>query len=136
MTWNFWQIGKQVSAVQYLHAVVALQAASRDFANFFRSRDVWLTPSLGSSPLPVGLIDFNDPATNFADPRIAGFALYNPLYNLSGQPAITLPLHHSAAGLPIGMMFGARYAEEDTLLNLAGQLEQALPWKGRRPALA
>jgi len=136
MTWNFWQIGKRVTAVQYLHAVVALQAASRNFANFFASRDVWLTPSLGSSPLPVGLIDFNDPATNFADPRIAGFALYNPLYNLSGQPAITLPLHHSAAGLPIGMMFGARYAEEATLLNLAGQLEQALPWKDRRPALA
>jgi len=136
MTWNFWQVGKRVTAVQYLHAIVALQQAGRAFAQFFASRDIWLTPSLGSLPLPVGLIDFNDPATNFADPRIAGFALYNPLYNLSGQPAITLPLHQSAAGLPIGMMFGGRYAEDSTLLNLAAQLEAALPWRDRRPNLA
>jgi amidase len=78
----------------------------------------------------VGLIDFNDPDANFADPRIAGFALYNATYNLSGQPAITLPLQQSKDGLPIGMLFGGRYAEESTLLQLAGQLEEAQPWIG------
>ena len=136
MTWNFWQIGKSITAVQYLHAIAALQAVGRSFAQFFASLDVWLTPCLASLPLPVGLIDFDDPDANFADPRIIGFAPYNPLYNLSGQPAITLPLHESASGVPIGMMFGGRYAEEATLLNLAAQLEAALPWHARRPSLA
>ena len=107
-------------------AIVIGRNAPKDFETY---------AGLDGLPLPVGLIDFDDPATNFADPRIAGFALYNPLYNLSGQPAITLPLHQSAAGLPIGMMFGGRYAEEATLLNLAAQLEAALPWRGRRPMI-
>jgi len=136
MTWNFFQIGRQISGAKYLAAVGALQGAGRAFAGFFAERDVWLTPSLGSLPLPVGLINFDDPGANFADPRIAAFALYNPLYNLSGQPAISLPLYASKTGLPIGMMFGARHGDEATLLQLAGQLEEARPWIGRRPALA
>jgi amidase len=135
MTYNFWQIGKKLSSTDYLHAVAALQHASRQFAAFFQPYDVWLTPSLGSLPLPVGLVNFDDANANFADPRIAGFALYNPLYNLSGQPAISLPLHRSKTGLPIGMLLGARYAEEATLLQLAGQLEHAAPWIDRRPVL-
>jgi amidase len=83
----------------------------------------------------VGLIDFNDPDANLADPRIAGFVLYNSVYNLSGQPAISLPLQQSKDGLPIGMLFGARYAEEATLLQLAGQLEESQPWTWDRPKL-
>jgi amidase len=135
MTWNFYQRAREFTGSQYLMAVAALQRVGRAFAGFFENYDVWLTPSLGSLPLPVGTIDFNDPTTKFADRRIAGFALYNPLYNLSGQPAITLPLEVSKDGLPIGMMFGARYADEATLLQLAGQLEAARPWIDRRPKL-
>jgi Asp-tRNA(Asn)/Glu-tRNA(Gln) amidotransferase A subunit family amidase len=83
---------------------------------------------LGSLPLPVGLINFNAPDATLADPRIAGFVLYNSIYNLSGQPAISLPLQQSKNGLPIGMLFGAGYAQESILLQLAGQLEEAQPW--------
>jgi amidase len=133
MTWNFYDRGRKVTGGQYLAAVAHLQRVSRSFAGFFETCDIWLTPTLGFLPLPVGLIDFNDPNSNFADPRIAGFALYNSTYNFSGQPAITLPLQQSEDGLPIGMLFGARYAEESTLLQLAGQLEEAQPWKNRRP---
>jgi amidase len=79
------------------------------------------------------LIDVDDPQASLADQRIAAFAHYNPLYNLSGQPAISLPLHASQAGLPIGMLFGARYGEEALLLQLAAQLEAAQPWNGRQP---
>ncbi|HEV2963883.1 MAG TPA: amidase family protein [Candidatus Angelobacter sp.] len=135
MTWNFYQRARQFTGSQYLTAVAALQRVGRAFAQFFENYDVWLTPSLGSLPLPVGTIDFNDPKASFADHRIAGFALYNPLYNLSGQPAISLPLAASKDGVPIGMMFGARYADEPTLLQLAGQLEAARPWIHRRPRL-
>ncbi|HWZ42796.1 MAG TPA: amidase family protein [Candidatus Saccharimonadales bacterium] len=135
MTWNFYDRGRKVTGGQYLTAVAHVQQVARAFAGFFEPYDIWLTPTLGALPLPVGLIDFNDPHANFADPRIAGFALYNSTYNLSGQPAISLPLQQSKAGLPIGMLFGARYAEEATLLQLAGQLEEAQPWIGRKPAV-
>src|SRR5579872_2781894 len=133
MTWNFYDRGRKVNGSQYLAAVAHLQKVARSFAACFETCDVWLTPTLGALPLLVGLIDFNDPNANFADPRIAGFALYNSTYNLSGQPAITLPLQQSKDGLPIGMLFGARYAEESTLLQLAGQLEEANPWNNRKP---
>jgi amidase len=136
MTWNFYQLGRTISGSNYLTAIGVLQQAGRAFGGFFESRDLWLTPTLGAMPLPVGLVDPGDPKTSFADPRIAAFAHYNPVYNLSGQPAISLPLHISETGLPIGMTFGARYGDEATLLQLAGRLEEASGWSGRRPGLA
>jgi amidase len=135
MSWNFYQVGRAITASQYLMAVGALQQSGRAFAAFFEHRDVWLTPSLGALPLPVGLIDVDDPKATLADPRIAMFAHYNPVYNVSGQPAISLPLQVSKGGLPMGMLFGARYGEEAILLRLAAQLEAAHPWSGRTPAL-
>jgi amidase len=136
MTWNFYQFGRGISGGKYLMAVAALQRAGRAFAAFFEQRDIWLTPTLGALPLPIGAVKVDDPNANFADLRVASFAHFNPLYNLSGQPAISLPLHATKNGLPIGMMFGGRYGDEATLLQLAGQLEAARPWSGRRPALA
>lgn len=133
MTWNFYDRGRKVTGGQYVAAVDHLQRVSRAFAAFFENYDIWLTPTLGALPLPVGWIDFNDPHAKFADPRIAGFALYNSTYNFSGQPAITLPLQQSKDGLPIGMLFGTRYAEEATLLQIASQLEEAQPWAHRKP---
>jgi amidase len=131
MTWNFYERGRRVTGSQYLAAVAHVHRVARSFAEFFAAYDVWLTPTLGSLPLPVGLINVNAPGANLADPRIAGFVLYNSIYNLSGQPAISLPLHRSKSGLPIGMLFGARYARESTLLQLAGQLEEMQPWTRR-----
>jgi len=61
------------------------------------------------------------------------FIPYTPLFNVTGQPAMSLPLHWNAAGLPIGMQFVARMGEEATLFRLAGQLEQAQPWFDRAP---
>jgi len=135
MTWNFYQSGRAITASQYLMAVMVLQQAGRNFAAFFEHRDVWLTPTLGSLPLPIGLIDTNDPKATLADPRIVGFTHCNGFYNVSGQPAISLPLQVSKAGLPIGLLFGGRYGEEALLLQLAAQLEAAQPWSARRPKL-
>jgi amidase len=134
-SWNLYQTGRAITAGQYLMAVGALQRAGRSFAALFEQRDIWLTPTLGSLPLPLGLIDVTDASATLADPRIAAFAHYNPLYNVSGQPAISLPLQVSKTGLPIGMLFGARYGEEAQLLALAAQLEAAQPWSGRRASL-
>ncbi len=132
-TWNLYQQGRQIPAPQYLIAQVMLQMASRQFAAFFESHDIFLTPTLGQPPLKVGAIDFMSPDLMLLDDKIIKFAIPCPVYNITGQPAISLPLHWNRDGLPIGVMFGARYGDEATLIRLAGQLEQAAPWSGRKP---
>jgi Asp-tRNA(Asn)/Glu-tRNA(Gln) amidotransferase A subunit family amidase len=112
-----------------------LQQASRQFAAFFESHDLFLTPTLGQPPLRIGAIDFMSPRTTLLDRTLTDFAVACPVYNISGQPAISLPLHWNRDGLPIGVMFGARYGDEATLIALAGQLEQARPWISRKPPL-
>lgn len=135
MTLNMYEIGKNVSGAQYLLAQSALQQLSRRFAGFFEKYDIWLTPTLGCPPLRVGTIDFNNPGATLMDREIVRMAHVNPIYNISGQPAITLPLYSGSQGLPIGILFGARYGDEATLFQLAGQLEHALPWKERKPTI-
>jgi amidase len=134
-TWNMYQQGLQVSASQYLIAQVMLQQASRQFAAFFESHDLFLTPTLGQPPLRIGTIDFMSPRTTLLDQTFTDFAIACPVYNITGQPAISLPLHWNREGIPIGVMFGARYGDEATLIQLAGQLEQARPWVSRKPPL-
>jgi len=132
-TWNMYQQGRQVSASQYLIAQVLLQRASRQFAAFFESHDVLLTPTVGQPPLRIGTIDFMSPSTTLLDEKITNFAVACPIYNITAQPAISLPLYWNREGLPIGVMFGGRYGDEATLIQLAGQLEHAQPWIGRKP---
>ncbi|MGA7869433.1 MAG: amidase family protein, partial [Candidatus Binatus sp.] len=134
-TWNMYQRGRSVSAPQYLIAQALLQQAARQFAAFFESHDLFLMPTLGQPPLRIGAIDFMSPATALLDEKLTNFAVACPVYNITGQPAISLPLHWNREGLPIGVMFGARYGDEATLIQLAGQLEQAQPWLGRKPPI-
>lgn len=135
MTWNFLALGRTVTASHYLGSMAVLQAIGRGFARFFTRYDVLLTPALGEPPFPIGTFDPRASNATMTDPRIAGFAHTNPLYNLSGQPAISLPLHQSEDGLPMGVLFGAGYNREHVLLQLAGELERAQPWTGRVPPL-
>ncbi|RMD81020.1 MAG: amidase, partial [Candidatus Dadabacteria bacterium] len=65
--------------------------------------------------------------------KVVSLIAFTPPFNVTGQPAISLPLYWNDAGLPIGVQFVAAYGREDVLIGLAGQLEQAMPWKGRRP---
>ena len=93
-----------------------------------------LTPTLAQPPLPVGAIrDDDDPAADFEAQK--RFTPFTAPYNMSGQPAISLPLHWSDAGLPIGVQLVGRPFEEATLVSLAAQLEDARPWQDRRPSL-
>lgn len=135
MTWNLYETGKQVSAAQYLIAITTLQRLSRRIAAFFEIHDVWLTPTLGMPPLEVGAVDFTSPAATIMNSTIARFAHLNPLYNITGQPAISLPLHWNREGLPIGVLFGARFGDEATLFQLAGELEKARPWINKKPPI-
>ena len=135
MTWNVYEIGKQVSAAQYLLAITRLQYVARRVAAFFEDYDLLLTPALGLPPLKIGTVDFMSPTATIADETIVKFALFNPLYNITGQPAVSLPLYWNREGLPIGVLFGARFGDEATLFQLAGEIEQAQPWANRRPPI-
>jgi len=109
----------------------------RSVAPFFNDYDVLLTPTMAGAALPLGHTKGNDPslgAQGWYDHLFTN-APFTGLYNMTGQPAISLPLGVSSDGLPLGMQFVARYGAEDLLLRLAAQLEAALPWAGRRPTV-
>ena len=109
-----------------------------DFGNrrtlaFFEDIDVYLSPVLGTPVPEIGFIDPVNLEPKEVNRRQGRTFPYTPPFNFSGQPSMSLPIEVDAAGLPIGMMFTARYADEATLFRLAAQLEKEAPWKGRRP---
>ena len=126
------ELGKKLSAIDVLRAVYDMHAVTRQFAQFFEKYDIWLSPTLGSPPPKHGHLFADDNAEVFFD-RLMAFIPFTPLYNATGNPAITLPLHWSADGLPVGIHFGARYGAEDVLLRLAAQIEEAEPWCHKYP---
>ena len=125
--------GKEVKAPDLLFAQAYLQAVTRGALEALNGYDAVLSPTLASPPVPVGYFDEVDPAENFE--RQKRFTPYTALYNVSGQPAVNLPLHWNAAGLPIGVMLAGRMGEEATLISLSAQIEAARPWKDRHPPI-
>jgi amidase len=97
--------------------------------------DLLVTPTLAEPPLPIGTFA-NDPAAPMAPMARAGqWVAFTPAFNSSGQPAVSLPLHWTADGLPVGVQLVAAYGAEDVLIRVASQLEAAQPWADRRPPL-
>jgi amidase len=133
LTWGLYEMGNRRTASAYLLALQDLQRVSRDVARFFTRFDVWLTPTLGEPPLPLGSFDPEPDNPMQGLFRAAAFVPFTPICNITGQPAMSVPLHWSAAGLPVGAHFVGRFGDEATLFRLASQLEQARPWAGRRP---
>jgi len=133
LTWRFYQLGISKSAAELLEAQLQLQSYARQvIATFFSQYDVLMTPGLGLRPLPIGTLDtVNGDEAEFQKAII--FTPFTPMWNVTGQPAITLPLVHGADGLPVGVQFVGRPLAEGTLLSLAAQLEAAQPWADRRP---
>lgn len=135
VTWGLYQQGRQVTAAQYLIAIAMLQMQAREVGRFHETYDCWLTTTLGSPPMCLGTVDLEERDPLVALAPIIDYAPFTPLQNATGQPAISLPLHWTPDGLPVGVMFTGRMGDEATLLRLAAQLEQARPWKDRRPPL-
>lgn len=124
--------GRAVSGTAFADALAQLAVLSRRALASTEHLDAVLTPTVALLPRPVGwFTETGDPADDFA--RQKRFTPYTAIYNLTGQPAISLPLYQSSEGLPIGMMLVGRRAGEAPLLALAAQLEAALPWEARRP---
>ena len=133
LTWRNWQAGKRHSGEDIARARRTLSEVVREILTFFNTYDIYLCPVLATEPPPIGFIDPVGLAPREVDERQAKTFPFTPPFNISGQPGISLPLGQSKNGLPIAMMFHARYGDEATLLSLASVLEQSVPWKERRP---
>jgi Asp-tRNA(Asn)/Glu-tRNA(Gln) amidotransferase A subunit family amidase len=133
VTWATYQRGRAVSGSAYVQALQAAHAFGRVVAGFFERHDVLLMSTLGSPAIEIGALRGGDPR-GYAE-RLFAFMPNPQAFNLTGQPAASIPLAVSAAGLPIGLQFVARTGEEALLFRLASQLEHAAPWAGRRPTL-
>jgi amidase len=133
LTWALAEQGREVSAATYLLTVTALQAIARQVARFFVKYDVWLTPTLAEPPLLLGSFDARPGDPLYGLRRAVAFVPFTPIFNVTGQPAMSVPLFWNADGLPVGTHFAGRFGDEATLFRLAAQLETARPWAGRRP---
>lgn len=125
--------GSRVSAGQYLADIVFFNRFAREMAAFLIDYDVWLTPTLGTVPPLLGHFDAATTSGSVVMDRFMEFLPFTPFANMTGEPAMTVPLHWSANGLPVGVQFQAGYDKDGLLFSLAAELEQARPWAERRP---
>jgi amidase len=133
LTWTIWNGIRERTALDYMLARTQLSAASRAIVALWSNFDVVMTPALAQRPVCIGEIDAcsDDPWEDFR--RSGEFTPYTAVFNVTGQPAISLPLFHGDDGLPLGVQLVGRPADEATLLSVAAQLEAARPWANRRP---
>lgn len=124
---------QKASATDYVTAQLGAFQISRALATFFQSCDVLLCPTLCSPPLRIGELNTMSEDLSHIAPILRRYMPATAMFNMSGQPAMSVPLAWNAAGLPLGMMFSARFGDEATLFRLAAQLEQARPWKDKLP---
>jgi amidase len=152
-TWMLAKMGEAQSAADVTEALWAMQAFSRQWLQWSSGFDVLLTPTVGVPPMPIGVYRLSTlqqqalkllsvlPAAVLMSQRSKVIEAFVPVFeaspytmiaNVTGQPSMSLPLHWTADGLPMGMLFTARTGDEATLFRLAAQLEREMPWKDRR----
>jgi amidase len=155
-TWVLGLLGKQCRAAEFSKTLNLAQLTARQIGQFFEKYDVLLTPTLAMPPVATGTLQpkgIRAVAMKLLGRLNAGelinrlsgidvlaqhvfeFMPYTPLFNVTGQPAMSVPLYWNDAGLPIGMQFVSRYGDEATLFRLASQLEKAKPWSERIPPI-
>jgi amidase len=122
--------GRRVSGPYFGLALGGMRRYAGDCLTALEPYDAVLTPTLAVPPLPVGALrNDDDPAADFEAQK--AFTPWTSAWNVTGMPAVSLPLHWTPSGLPVGVMIAARPAEEELLLSLAAQVEAAAPWAGR-----
>lgn len=134
-SWACYRFGRSVSAPELLKALDIYAGVSRAVGAFFEQYDALLSPTAAHPPWPLGELNQNAPGITAEAWTNQVFTLcpFTNLFNTTGLPAISLPLAWSKDGLPIGIQFAGRFADEGTLLKLAAQLEEARPWRAKRP---
>jgi amidase len=135
-TWRVAQQGEAVGAAEYLAAIERLQAWSRRMARWWTEDfDLLVTPTIALPPPLLGTIKADAAGDDAARSTMFGLISFTPQFNVTGQPAMSLPLAWSDDGLPLGVQFVAANYREDLLIRLAAQIERAQPWANRRPGV-
>jgi amidase len=153
-TWLVALLAKQYSSDVYARAIDSLKLTGRQVGELFQKYDVLLTPTLGAPPLATGVLSPKgmllvaakvmaklnagrilraSGSMDTMGDELFSFMPFTPLFNATGHPAMSVPLHWNETGLPIGMQFVGRFGDETTLFRLAGQLEKAKTWSARVP---
>jgi amidase len=135
-TWALAELGRTVSAAHYIDALRALSVYSRRIAGWWSEGfDLLVSPTMAAPPPRIGELtaSADDPLSALA--KVLPLVPFTPPFNITGQPAISLPLYWSSTGLPIGIQLVAAYGREDLLIRVASALERAMPWRDRRPAI-
>jgi len=133
LTWALYEWGKQQDAASMYDGLKAFQIVTRNMFQFFAEYDILLTPTLAEPPIHLGELDATPENPLAGLVRGGSFAPFTMICNVTGQPAMSLPLFWNAENLPIGTQFIGRYGDEATLFSLAAQLEEAHTWANRRP---
>ncbi len=132
-TWAAAESGRQFTAADYASSIRALHRIGRVVGNFFGRYDILLTPTQCEPPQRLGVLGPGNPDSQAYLRTLLGTIAFTSLFNTAGNPAMSVPLHWAADGLPIGVQFAAPFGEEAILFRLAAQLEAAQPWADRRP---
>jgi Asp-tRNA(Asn)/Glu-tRNA(Gln) amidotransferase A subunit family amidase len=135
VTWNTGEMGRRITAADYVRATQTAHRLGRQMAAFHAGWDVLLTPGLATAPVKLGWIDMTMEDVDEYWRRVFAFSPFTVWFNITGQPAMMLPLGVGGGGLPVAVQLVARYGDEATLFRLASQLEAARPWFDRRPPL-
>lgn len=134
LNWRALGLARGYSAEQALAARAAFDQAGRALDLHFESFDVLLSPTMAAPPPRLGAMALDQAYEDYVKHAVMASA-YTSMFNISGHPAMSVPLHWSASGLPIGVQFAAAFGADELLLSLAAELEQAQPWGDRRPPL-
>jgi Asp-tRNA(Asn)/Glu-tRNA(Gln) amidotransferase A subunit family amidase len=134
INWRSLNLARGYSAEQVLAARSAFDQVGRTFDLFFGTYDLLLSPVTAAPAPRLGAMSLDQPYENYVKSAMTA-SPFTAMFNMSGHPAMSVPLHWNAAGMPIGAQFVAPFADEVGLLSLAAQLEQAAPWQQRHPAL-
>ncbi len=135
-TWSMMERGRDLGAADYIAASEWLQTWTRRVAAWWTEGfDLLLTPTIAEPPPPLGTLSSASGTPEEVLDRVLGLIPFTPAYNVTGQPAVSLPLHWSASGLPVGVQLVAAYGREDLLIGVASGLEEAAPWIDRRPPI-
>jgi Asp-tRNA(Asn)/Glu-tRNA(Gln) amidotransferase A subunit family amidase len=136
ITWLTGQKGEKVTGADYVRATQTAHRLGRQMAAFHDRHDVLLTPGLASLPVKLGWLDMMMEDVDEYWRRVFAFSPFTVWFNITGQPAMMLPLGQSVEGLPVAVQLVGRFGDEATLFRLAGQIEKARPWIARKPAVA
>jgi amidase len=136
LVWSLAELGQKYTAADYVRAMTAIHAVGRVVAQFFTDYDILLTPTMCSPPWPLGVLSLSTRDSDAYLTAVNRSIGFTSLFNASGNPAASLPLHCSKQGLPVGVQIVAPFGDEATIFRLSAQIEVAKPWKGRRPPLS